>query len=234
MGWRAGGANQATSARLRREANEGFSEWLSSALEKGAGPAHRWTAQGTGLPGALEVVWDDDDWQVEPVKVMQWRVRKWEAIWAPACADQGALIEKLRVDALADRAVQPRAPITLDELDRALASFKVTTSSCSYGVSPSHPRLFSVEARRRLLVVLHAVEAVMLLPALDALQLLLFLGKLAGGERPVSSMGFVLRLWSRVRGDAIQAWDSAHWRFWDSAVNGVVGLAGSPPPKLLE
>ena len=92
----------------------------------------------------------------------------------------------------------------------------MTTSSCAYGVSPSHPRLLSVESRRRLLGVLHAVEAIMLLPALDALQLLLFLGKLAGGESPVSSLGFVLRLWSRVRGDAVQAWDAARWRFWDT------------------
>ena len=58
--------------------NASYREWVTKALEKGAGPAHAWTRQTERAPPLPENIEDGDDILTDPVEKTQYFSRYWK------------------------------------------------------------------------------------------------------------------------------------------------------------
>ena len=86
--------------------------------------------------------------------------------------------------------------------------------------SPAVWRDMSNEAFEALVELLNEVEHRLTWPAHLYHNFIVLMGKPAGGTRPIALMPVLYRLWTKIRREEIDAWESAWAGPWDAAVKG--------------
>ena len=105
-----------------------------------------------------------------------------------------------------------------------MRTFKKNTSQSATQWAPNEPLLAGRQAIDALVPLINEIEATAVLPLLERLIVLMFLGKVTGGERPIGSLGWLYRLITRLRAWVPRSWDSKRAGFWDSAIRGSSAL----------
>ena len=76
--------------------------------------------------------------------------------------------------------------------------------------SPIQLRLLSPEAKQLLLSILQDVESSKAWPGYTYYNIIVLMGKPAGGVRPIALMAMIYRLWTKIRRPYIVQWERAH------------------------
>ena len=112
---------------IEAESAASFTEWVHEALANGAGKAHKWTVKNTGpLPVQQFLIDDDGILHDQPIQAMKAREKKWMKFWQRDASEYQKLEEALetaRLRAVKQQQEHPRAPITVQDIDVALASW---------------------------------------------------------------------------------------------------------------
>ena len=82
----------------------------------------------------------------------------------------------------------------------------------------------SEEAKDLLVQILRDIEEQRAWPGQTYYNIIVCMGKLAGGYRPIALMPMLYRLWTKIRRPHIGAWQSAWAGLWDAAVKGSSAL----------
>ena len=90
--------------------------------------------------------------------------------------------------------------------------------------SPAVWRDISPEAVEELAKLLNHVEQKVAWPAHIYHNLIVLMGKPAGGTRPIALMPMIYRLWTKIRREQIDSWEQAWAGPWDAAVKGSSAL----------
>ena len=200
-----------------------FAGWLSEALKSGARAAHLMTTANSRVQEPPDVVIADGRVISEPVRVLESRVRFWSGFWGSreVNKDENWLRE---VKTAAERQLPDRDPIEYHQVEYAIAHSPVRTGVGSdlWGARQWH--FLPHEGKQMLTNILNDIESTLTFPAQVLLTVIALLGKLTGGERPITLTTGLYRLYSRIRKPFVSEWESRRAGFWDSAVKGSTPL----------
>ena len=110
---------------------------------------------------------------------------------------------------------------------KVIRGIKKLHKSTAVGIdqwSPAVWRDISPEAIAELVKLLNHVEAKVAWPAHIYHNLIVLMGKPAGGTRPIALMITIYRLWTKIRRPQIDFWEGAWAGPWDAAIKGSSAL----------
>ena len=183
---------------FEKERCRSFDGWAKKATADGAGLAHKWTRGPTGAsPGLLTDGVAANIQDAAHQFCREWLTKIWnvgdpapEHNWAEICEHQ------------------LREP-SVEALRKASRSFKQRTA---LGSDAFHPRWFAMlsddalEFLGRLFVYMERVGQ----QPQQLVAIIVFLAKKEGGVRPIALLGGFLRVWTKVRREQMQQWETAH------------------------
>ena len=214
----------------RRSATS-FSEWVATALHKGAGLAHRWTAA-MGKPEVPELIITDARGAHEDVETsMRTRLTAWQSHWCRSQLEIGGpptLPPALR-DALADLRTRARTSlaggVSAAQVADAIRCIKANRKQGVDGWMPSEWRSLPPEALEQLAAVLSAGEKLGTFPVQTLLNFIVLLGKPAGGgERDIALTALYTAVRAVIFRGKIESWSQGAVTFWDDAIKGSSAL----------
>ena len=74
-------ALQKRAAEVKEINQQGFTDWIVKAPDKGAGPAHGWTSQKSKAPPLPEVIVDGKEFLYNPPEKGEYYRKMWDAQW---------------------------------------------------------------------------------------------------------------------------------------------------------
>ena len=211
-----------------KETSAGFTVWLSNAVLKGAGAAHRYTTafmrpvvdetlQGEGTGGTL----------ASPVELIRAKEQFWSSFWKPVPADTLDGINTLPDQhwladlwAKAQQDLVDWPPVTVKKLEGVL---KHSPAKAGPGgdIWRAHDwSLMPYEGKVMLTDMINEAEHTLSFPVQVLCNIVVLQPKPAGGDRPICLTSAFYRAWSGCRKEYITQWDTAHSNHWDSAVRG--------------
>ena len=199
-------------------------EWAAAALSQGAKLAHRWTGRIGTKPKLAEEVIKGSEHFFTPVDMMASRFKTWVAKWQKArdtTQDTLMAIQEVRQCAKAN---QDLPKITLGDLDEALATMNEATGLGADRFGPRFIKSLPKEGRQKFVDLLNQCEEQVAWSWQVYITLVCLLAKEVTGERPISLLTMLYRIWSRTRKAFATEWCDAKAGFWDDAVRG-----SSPP-----
>ena len=195
-------------------------EWAAAALSQGAKLAHRWTGRIGTKPQLAEEVINGSEHFFTPVDMMASRFKTWVAKWQKArdtTQDTLMAIQEVRQCAKAN---QDLPKITLGDLDEALATMNEATGLGADRFGPRFIKSLPKEGRQKFVDLLNQCEEQVAWPWQVYITLVCLLAKEVKGERPISLLTMLYRIWSRTRKAFATEWCDAKAGFWDDAVRG--------------
>ena len=121
------------------------------------------------------------------------------------------LVEKARQE--------PRDPITVGAVTRAVHSLSRTGRGLDHW-APTELLQLPQLALASLCVLLNMIELAMSWPLQVIQNLIIFLPKPDGGERPITLTCMLYAVWCQIRGQSLLNWDQGRAHLWDTAVAG--------------
>ena len=207
------------------EISKSVSNWLSEALKKGSGPAHKHARKDFGLPPPAEQALLDGVWQDEPILVMDGRSRAWAAFWRrdkEKRARLGVVLSRLRG---LDAEKGGSFPLfQIEDLNLGLSRIHNATALGMDLISPVDLKGLPCEAKQCLVEVIREVERLGAWPVQTLHVLIALLGKPDGGDRPIALLNMVYRIWTKSRGVIETSWEEERAGFWDTAIKGSSAL----------
>ena len=195
-------------------------EWAAAAMSQGAKLAHRWTGRIGTKPQLAEEVITGSSHFCTPVDMMASRFKTWVAKWQKArdtTQDTVMAIQEVRQCAKAN---QDLPKIMLEDLDEALATMNEATGLGADRFGPRFIKSLPKEGRQKFVDLLNQCEEQVAWPWQVYITLVCLLAKEVKGERPISLLTMLYRIWSRTRKAFATEWCDAKAGFWDDAVRG--------------
>ena len=195
-------------------------EWAALAMAQGAKLAHRWTARSGTKPQLAEEVIDEQEHICTPVDMMAFRFKTWVAKWQKAqdsTQDTVTAIQDVRAYAKAN---QDLPKIELKDLDEALATMNEATGLGADRFGPRFIKSLPKDGRQMFVDLLNECEEQVAWPWQVYITLVCLLAKEVKGERSISLLTMLYRIWSRTRKHFAAEWCDAKAGFWDDAVRG--------------
>ena len=122
-------------------------------------------------------------------------LQDWNSLWTqPQHATAKQLWKVPKQHAMRSTREQELAPSTIEDLERGLKMLKTSTAVGIDQWSPGQLRLLSPEAKKALLCILQDVEASKAWPGYTHYNIIVLMGKPAGGVRPIALMAMIYRL----------------------------------------
>ena len=194
-----------------RQSDEQWTAWAQSALEAGAGRAHRWCK----LPAAWKptAAWTGSTWSGAPEDLLQGEVRKWGEAWS-ASQDPLPLLPPLAED----EGLLP--PNTASEVHDAALTFGARSARTYDGIQVRQFSFVSEPGCEAICCFFALVELLGFMPSvLECLHMVL-LEKPKGGHRGIGIFNSWYRLWARLRRPLARKWEASHPRAYLAAVAG--------------
>ena len=201
-------------------------EWLTTALKRGAGQAHKWSNAPNALP-ALQLCFKRADGTVEtdPIEVAAYHVRPWELEWEGNAGDAFGL-EMTEVLNIRQQYLGT-AEEWAENIDLSSANIRQTARAFPKKTAIGLDNIFFTDiallpdnAINALGSILKQCLCSLALLVQTLLQLMVMLGKKNGGSRTIAILSTFYRLLMRILAPAITEWDLAKAGHWDSAVRG--------------
>ena len=150
-------------------------------------------------------------------------LQDWAGLWTqPQHATAIQLWKAIK--AHAGRITDDLEQITMEDLERGLKLLKTNTAVGIDQWSPGQLRSLSQEAKEVLLDILRDIEKAKAWPGYVYYNIIVLMGKPAGGVRPIALMAMIDRLWTKIRRPYIVQWERAHAGPWDAAIKGSSAL----------
>ena len=147
----------------------------------------------------------------------------WNQIWGKHHQDiqtNRAWMAVTKAMALTQDSQQPRDPITPEMVMRASKMLKKGTSIGVDWCEVEWLRSMTYEVAVQVAKLLNSIEMEAAWLAQTLTNIIVLMGKPAGGVRPIALMPMLYRLWTKVRRDESRLWDTAHTGPWDTAIRG--------------
>lgn len=109
--------------------------------------------------------------------------------------------------------------ITVAQLDAVLASWGKTGLGLDHW-DPRELKGLPKEGKQELVDMLSRIETLQVWPIQSMSAIIALLGKPQGGERPITLLVMLYRIWSKIRKADVASWEAARVGFWDTAIRG--------------
>ena len=168
---------------LSKDGHAEFLKWVSTALEKGAGVAHRWCSQKSKAPPLPHVVEDGDELLYTPLQKTSHYLKMWKLIWGEHLGEYEKLVKAIRL--IKGRA---RGAASMDRIDgtQVIKAAKTIANGTGLGLDDWEPmwlKAMSMEAAESLASILNEIEDECTWPIHILANLIVLMGKPAGGVR---------------------------------------------------
>ena len=176
-------------------------EWAALAVAQGAKLAHLWIARSDTKPQLGEEVIDEQEHICTLVDMMALRFKTWAAKWQKAqdsTQDTVTAIQDVRAYAKAN---QDLPQIELKDLDEALAMMNEATGLGADRFGFCFIKSLPKDCRQMLVDFFNEFNQQVVWPWQFSITLVCLLAKEVKGERPVSLLTMLHRIWSRTRSD---------------------------------
>ena len=198
-------------------------EWAAAALNQGAKLALRWAGRsGTKPQLAVEVINGTEQF-CTPVDMMASRFKTWVTKWQKTQDTTQDTVMAIQEVWKCAKANQDLTKILLKDLDEALATMNEATGLGADRFNPRFIKSLPKDGRQKFVELPNQCEEHVAWPWQVHVTLVCLLAKEVKGERPISLLTMLYRIWSRTRKAFATEWCDAKAGFWDDAVRG-----GSP------
>ena len=141
-------------------------------------------------------MWRKGQYLGHPHDIAQALLQDWGALWThehhAKCVEVWALLKQH-----AKTLNNTLDPITMEDLERGLKMLNTNTAAGIDQWSPGQLRSLSMEAKELLLGILQDVERTKAWPGYAYYNIIVLMGKPAGGVRPIALMAMIFRLWTK-------------------------------------
>ena len=211
----ASGRLEAERRRLKRLRDQRWKEWAQSAIEGGAGAAHR--VSKSPEPPSMSLVGSG------PIDTMCAKVATWGGLWTRDAHEFGqvrARLTELRRRALAEAPAKDPTPAELQRMQQIVTHMPRRKCGLDCIDATTLSMLPHNGCVEHLSLLLHRIRSSGVLVAQIYQVLVGLLDKpLAAGDRPISLTSYLYRAIVRYDKPAMQKYEAAHTGTWDYAVS---------------
>ena len=187
--------------------------------------AHNFTRGTPKAPPLPTGLWHKGQYLGHPHVIAQVFLQQWGGLWCQGeYPTHQELWTKIRTMIKELRGRGQRDPISEEQVRKGIFRLNARTAVGVDQWSPAVWRDLSDEAIQELPMLLNEVERTLTWPAHAYYNLIVLMGKPAGGTRPIALMAMIYRLWTKIRRPEIDSWEAAWAGPWDAAVKGSSAL----------
>ena len=155
-----------------------------------------------------------------PVDMMASRFKTWVAKWQKTQDSSQDTVMAIQEVSACAKADQELPKIELKDLDEALATMNEATLLGADRFGPRFIKSLPKDGGQKLVDLLNQCEEQVAWPWQVFVTLVCLLAKEVNGERPISLLTMLYRIWSRTRQAFATDWCDAKAGFWDDSVRG--------------
>ena len=180
----------------KADRRESFRIWLSTSLAKGGGEAHRYTVGHGKAPPLPGSVYDENTkkWLYHPQEKADYWAKMWDAVWGARTYATPKLYAAL-IECIHASCEDDLAPLDAQDIHDAIRILKSNTALGVDFLDIAWLKRLPIEACKDIADILNEVEASGAWPLQSMMNIIVLMGKPAGGVRPIALMPIIYRIW---------------------------------------